>query len=416
MYAAYERVFTRCGLSFRAVEAQAGEIGGDVNHEFMAPTAIGEDLFVYAPDGTYAANLEAAYCRRPEPVEPGTEPLTRVHTPGVPGVDDLAVHLGIPTSRILKCVLYKLPGKLPAAGAEGRSDSDRRGEGRTDGRGDVVAVLVPGDRDVNEYKLATVLGAPPALLDTADFAANPQLVRGYVGPAGLAPHVSRIVADHHVAAGRDWCTGANDVDYHVTGCNLGRDFTPDEFADVTNVQSGDPSPDGSGPLAIERSVEVGHIFQLGTKYSQALDARYLDANGKDAPMVMGCYGIGVSRILSVVIEQHHDDNGVRWPANLAPYDVEVVPLGKNVDVEAVTAVAAALDAEGLDVLIDDRSGSAGVKFADADLIGCSVQVIAGRRLAEGVVEVRTRDRATTLDVDVADLPKIVQRLLGDTGQ
>ncbi|MCM3920651.1 His/Gly/Thr/Pro-type tRNA ligase C-terminal domain-containing protein [Frankia sp. AiPs1] len=178
------------------------------------------------------------------------------------------------------------------------------------------------------------------------------------------------------------------------------------------MRAGDASPDGSGPLAIDRSVEVGHIFQLGTKYSQPLEARYLDTNGKDVAMMMGCYGIGISRILSVAIEQHHhDDNGILWPAELAPYDVEVIPLGKNVDPEAVTSVAATLQAEGLDVLVDDRPGSAGVKFADADLIGCPVQVIAGRRLAEGVVEVRTRDRSTTLDVDIADLPKAVQRLL-----
>ncbi|MCK9923337.1 proline--tRNA ligase [Frankia sp. AgPm24] len=393
MYAAYERVFTRCGLRFRAVEAQAGEIGGDVNHEFMAPTEVGEDLFVYAPDGTYAANLEAAVSQRPEPVEPGSQPWARVHTPGVPGVDDLSAHLGVPASQILKCVLYKLPA------VEGE-DAVR-----------VVAVLVPGDREVNEIKLAKVVGAAPSLLDATDFAAQPALVRGYVGPVGLGTHVHRIIADHHVAAGRDWVTGANEVDYHATGCNLGRDFTADEFADVTNVRAGDPSPDGSGPLAIDRSVEVGHIFQLGTKYSQPLEARYLDSNGKDVAMVMGCYGIGISRILSVVIEQHHDDNGILWPAELAPYDVEVIPLGKNVDPEAVTGVAATLEAEGLDVLVDDRPGSAGVKFADADLIGCPVQVIAGRRLSEGVVEVRTRDRSTTLDVDIADLPKTVQRLL-----
>nr|WP_283234707.1 His/Gly/Thr/Pro-type tRNA ligase C-terminal domain-containing protein [Candidatus Protofrankia californiensis] len=167
---------------------------------------------------------------------------------------------------------------------------------------------------------------------------------------------------------------------------------------------------------MDRSVEVGHIFQLGTRYSQALDARYLDANGKDAPMVMGCYGIGISRILSVVIEQHHDDSGIRWPAGLAPYDVEVVPLGKNIDAEAVDAVASALEAEGLDVLVDDRPGSAGVKFADADLIGCPVQVVAGRRLTEGAVEVRTRDRSTVLEVDITDLTKTVQQLLTRPGQ
>ncbi|KDA40610.1 proline--tRNA ligase [Frankia sp. B2] len=392
MYDAYERVFTRCGLRFRAVEAQAGEIGGDVNHEFMAPSEIGEDLFVYAPDGSYAANMEAASSQRPVEVEPGTQPLQRVHTPGVPGVEELAAHLDIPAARILKCVLYKIP---------------RSG----DERAQIVAALCPGDREINEYKLTTVLGAAPTLLDENDFAASPGLVRGYVGPQGLSPHVSRIVADHHVAAGRDWCTGANEIDYHVTGCNRGRDFEPDEYADVTNVRPGDPSPDGTGPLAVERSVEVGHIFQLGTKYSVPLGATFLDDNGRDAPMVMGCYGIGISRILSVVIEQHHDENGVVWPAALAPYDVEVIPLGRKIDWDVVRSVAGPLEAEGLDILVDDRLGSsAGVKFADADLIGCPVQVVIGRRAAEGIVEVRARDRSVVTEVDITDLPKTVERL------
>ncbi len=392
MYDAYVRVFTRCGLRFRAVEAQAGEIGGDVNHEFMAPSEIGEDLFVYAPKGSYAANMEAASSQRPAEVAAGTDPLQRIHTPGVPGVQEVAAHLGIPTSQILKCVLYKVP---------------RAGDGGIQ----VVAVLCPGNREINEYKLGKVLGAAPTLLEAADFAANPGLIRGYVGPQGLTPYVSRIVADHHVAAGRDWCTGANEVDYHVTGCNRGRDFAPDEYADVTNVRPGDPSPDGTGPLAVDRSVEIGHIFQLGTKYSVPLEARFLDGTGKDAPMVMGCYGIGISRILSVVIEQHHDENGIVWPAALAPYDVEVIPLGRKVDWDVVNSVAGSLEAEGLDVLVDDRQGSsAGVKFADADLIGCPVQVVIGRRAAEGVVEVRTRDRSVVTEIDIADLPKTVEQL------
>ncbi|WP_239307901.1 proline--tRNA ligase [Frankia sp. Cj3] len=392
MYNAYERVFTRCGLRFRAVEAQAGEIGGDVNHEFMAPSEIGEDLFVYAPNGSYAANMEAAYGQRPIAVEPGTQPLQRLHTPGVPGVEELAAHLDLPASRILKCVLYKIP----------------RSGGEQD---QIIAVLCPGDREINEYKLTAILGAAPVLLGESDFAANPGLVRGYVGPQGLAAHVSRIVADHHVAAGRDWCTGANEVDYHVAGCNQGRDFEPDEYADVTNVRSGDPSPDGTGPLAVERSVEIGHIFQLGTRYSVPLAATFLDDNGKDAPMVMGCYGIGISRILSVVIEQHHDENGIVWPAALAPYDVEVIPLGRKIDEEIVNSVAGPLVAEGLEVLVDDRTGnSAGVKFADADLLGCPVQIVIGRRAAEGIVEIRTRDRSVVTEVEITDLPKTVEHL------
>ncbi len=197
----------------------------------------------------------------------------------------------------------------------------------------------------------------------------------------------------------------------MAGCNQGRDFEPDEYADVTNVRSGDPSPDGTGPLAVERSVEIGHIFQLGTRYSVPLAATFLDDNGKDAPMVMGCYGIGISRILSVVIEQHHDENGIVWPAALAPYDVEVIPLGRKIDEEIVSSVAGPLVAEGLEVLVDDRTGnSAGVKFADADLLGCPVQIVIGRRAAEGIVEIRTRDRSVVTEVEITDLPKTVEHL------
>ncbi|OHV44213.1 proline--tRNA ligase [Pseudofrankia sp. BMG5.36] len=390
MYDAYERVFARCGLRFRAVEAQAGEIGGDVNHEFMAPTEVGEDLVVYAPAGTYAANLEAATCARPAPVESGTRPLLRAHTPGARSVDEVAGFLGIPASQILKCLLYKIPD---GAGTE------------------VVAALCPGDREVNEHKLARVLGAVPVLLDAADFAAHPALVRGHVGPVGLAPHVARIVADHHVTTGRDWCAGANEPDHHLTGCNHGRDFEPDEWADIVDVRAGDPSPDGSGPLAVERAVEIGHIFQLGTRYTVPLEATFLDAAGNDLPMVMGCYGIGISRLLSVVVEQHHDEHGIVWPASLAPYDVAVIPLGRKVDPTVVQAVTDALAEAGLDVLVDDRpGGSAGVRFADADLIGCPYQVIVGRRAAEGIVELRSRDRSVVTETLVDDLVTALARL------
>jgi prolyl-tRNA synthetase len=390
MRGAYERVFTRCGLRFRAVEAQSGEIGGDRSHEYMAPTDIGEDLVAYAPGGTYAANLEAASSARPEPVAPGTAPLIRVHTPGARTVDEVATLLAIPTSQVLKTMLFKVPG-----------------EGGTR----VVAVLCPGDREVHELKLARLLAAAPALLDEADFAAHPGLVRGYVGPAGLAARVDRIIADHHVAAGRDWCVGANEADHHLTGCNVGRDFAPDEYADLTTVRAGDPSPDGTGPLVLERAVEIGHIFQLGTKYTVPLGATYLDAAGAERPMVMGCYGIGISRLVSVVIEQHHDERGIVWPAQLAPYDVQVISLGRRVDERLVASVADTLVAAGLEVLVDDRAaGSAGVRFADADLIGCPFQVVLGRRAAEGVAELRTRDRAVVAEVAVEDLPKEIARL------
>jgi prolyl-tRNA synthetase len=389
MRRAYENVFARCGARFRAVQAQAGEIGGDVNHEFMAPTEIGEDLVVHSPGGSYAANLQVAAGRPPTPARPGTAPLTRLRTPGVTTVADVSAHLGVPAAAILKTMLYAAP---------------RRGGGGEE----VVAVVVPGDREVNEHKLAALLGATPTPLDGAGFATRPRLARGYVGPAGLAGHVDRLIADRHVAAGRDWVAGANEPDHHVTGCNLGRDFTPDELADVTNARAGDEAPDGSGPLALERAVEIGHIFQLGTRYTEPLGGRYLDAAGVARPLVMGCYGIGVSRLVSVVAEQHHDEAGIRWPAAIAPYDVEVVPLGATTD--AAAAIGAETAATGLDVLLDDRPVSAGVKFADADLIGCPARVVVGRRLAAGIVEVSARDRSVTLEVSPAEVPTALRRL------
>jgi prolyl-tRNA synthetase len=383
MYAAYERVFARCGLRFRAVDAQAGEMGGGLNQEFMAPTEIGEDLVAYAPAGSYAANLETASAARPAIVGPGVEPLRMVHTPGAQSVDEVAAVLGRTPGHILKCLLYK----VPSAG------------------GEVVAVLCPGDREVNELKLARVLGGAPVLLDSTDFTAHPGLVRGYVGPHGLAPLVARIIADFSVVAGRDWAIGANEPGYHLTGANLGRDFEPHLFADVVTVRAGDPSPDGSGPLAVERAVEIGHIFQLGTRYSAPLGATFLDAAGVERPVQMGCYGIGISRLMSVAIEQHHDEHGIRWPAELAPYDAQVIPLGRRIDEELVRSLAAALSAAGLEVLVDDRAGaSAGVKFADADLIGCPFQVVLGRRAAEGIAELRTRDRSVATEVPLTDLP------------
>jgi prolyl-tRNA synthetase len=387
MYDAYTRVFTRCGLTFRAVEAQAGEIGGDVNHEFMAVAAIGEDDFVWCTHCDYAANVEAARRRAPAPVaDPaGASDVTareRVHTPDLPGIAVVAAHLDVAPADLLKCIAFAVDGELGLA-------------------------LVPGDREVNPFALAQALAPRTVrLLDDDDFAARPDVHRGYLGPdlAGA----SLVVADPLVAASAEWVTGANEVDHHVRHAVLGRDFRVDLWADLVSVVSGDPCPRCGAALSVDRGIEVGHVFQLGTKYAEALDATYTDDAGADHPMAMGCYGIGVSRIVTAVVEEHHDEHGIVWPDALAPFAVHLVALpGKGDAAEEVRAAADALygglRAAGVAVLYDDRDASPGVKFADADLLGMPWRVTVGAKgLARGVVERRRRATGDQDELAVAD--------------
>jgi prolyl-tRNA synthetase len=376
MYDAYARVFTRCGLEWRAVEAQTGEIGGDTSHEFMAVAAVGEDTFVWCPNCEYAANVEAA--RRKAPTRPdGTvdaPEMTEIDTPNLPGIAVVARHLDVPESSLLKCIVFETDG----------DDGPRLG-----------AALVPGDRDVNEYALARAV-APGAvrLLDDDDFTRRPELPRGYLGPHH--PAIDLVVADPSVAAPHAWVTGANTTDRHVRDAVCGRDFTVDVWADLVTVTPGDPCPRCGSALAVDHGIEVGHVFQIGTKYSEALDANYQDESGEQHPMVMGCYGIGVSRIVAAVAEEHHDDRGLTWPATLAPFGVQIVALpGRGDTAEQVTGIANRLyddlTGAGVEVLYDDRDASPGVKFADADLVGIPVRLTVGAKgVARGVIERRLR--------------------------
>ncbi|HWC31650.1 MAG TPA: proline--tRNA ligase, partial [Actinomycetota bacterium] len=368
MVDAYNRVFTRCGLDFRMVEADPGLIGGDVNHEFMAPSPIGEDLFVRCTDCDYAANVEAATCRPlvDAPVE-DAPPVEEVSTPGRATIESVAELLGVPHERVLKCLLYRL-------GA------------------DVVAVLVPGNRDVNDGKLRRLFAPREVeMLTDADFE-EAGLAKGYVGPQGLEG--IEIVADPTVREHRSWVAGANRRDAHTTGVTLGRDFDVDRWEDVAGVLPGDRCPRcDTGTLEIDRAIEVGHTFQLGTRYSEPLKATFVDEDGIERPFVMGCYGIGVSRIVASVAEQHHDEAGLAWPRALAPFEVLVVPT--NMDrgdvVDAAERIYEELRARDTEVALDDRAASAGVKFADADLVGYPLQVVVGARgLERGVVEVKVR--------------------------
>ncbi len=375
MYDAYCRVFDRCGLTYQPVEAESGAIGGEVNHEFMVASAIGEDFYVRCPKGDYAANTEAAVAGDrwvDKPVPP--EALAEHHTPERPGIDLVVEHFRTALGReldaagMLKCIALV----------------------DTESGGTPVIVLVPGDREVRVPG-----GMRP--FDDADFAAHPALLKGYIGPMGLQAEGVRVLADKTVKSPQTWVTGANKADHHVSGATLDRDFQVDAWGNFATVTAGDPCPRCGAPVELVRSVEAGHTFQLGLTYSLKIPgATFLDEDGKEQPFWMGCYGIGISRLPAVVAEEHHDEAGLVWPASIAPFAVHLLSLGanRNADVaDAADRIYADLTAAGVDVLYDDRDASGGVKFADADLLGMPTQLLVGAKgLAKGIVE--RKDRRT----------------------
>jgi prolyl-tRNA synthetase len=368
MYRAYERVFDRCRLDYVVVEADPGTIGGGVNHEFMAIADVGEDIFVRCANGDYLADTEAATPRPPDALEdPDLEPLVGVPTPGAATIDAVAAQLGVDPSRTLKCMLFEVAGAT-------------------------VAVLLPGDREVNERKLGR-LYFPNVVrrFKDEDFAAR-GFAKGFVGPQGLGDD-AKVLADHSVRGGANWVTGANEVDVHVTGANVGRDFRVDEYEDLVEIREGDACPKDGGELRLDRSIVVGHIFQLGTSYSEPLQARFADEDGTERPYQMGCYGIGITRIMAAAAEQYHDDDGLRWPKVMAPFEVAVI-LANHDDpfvVSEAGRIYEELARRGIEVVLDDREERAGVKFADADLVGYPVQVVVGKKgLAAGNADLKLR--------------------------
>jgi prolyl-tRNA synthetase len=394
MYDAYTRVFERCGLTFRAVEAQSGEIGGDVNHEFMAVAAVGEDDFVWCRNCDYAANVEAATRGAPQADVPAVVPaMEEVHTPDMPGIALVANFLGVEPSQMVKCIAFDVDGDLGLA-------------------------LVPGDDEVNEHALSRALSPRSVrLFGDDDFAAHPDLPKGYIGPHNVSATV--VVADEVlVSRPGPWVTGANRVDYHVRNALLGRDFKVDKFAPLAAIATGDPCPRCGAELSVDRGIEVGHVFQLGTKYAEALGALYTDESGDNHPMVMGCYGIGVSRVIAAVAEEHHDEHGLAWPRALAPFDVHVIALRGRGDaaasvVEAAEQLCGALESSGLQVLYDDRDASPGVKFADADLLGMPVQLVVGAKgVGRGVVEVKVRATGDRDELPLHDTTAIAAAVMG----
>jgi prolyl-tRNA synthetase len=371
MYDAYVRIFTRTGLRFRAVRADSGAIGGDVSQEFHVLASSGEDAIVFSDGDDYAANLEAAVAMAPtESRAAPSQPMTKVSTPGAKTIEDLTKFLKVPAGKTIKTLLVD--------GAE---------------ENEIVALVVRGDHELNAIKAQKLPGvANPLRMASADrIARSSDAVIGYIGPVGFK---GKVYVDHSALALADFVAGANEKDMHYTGVNWDRDVQGMIAADIRNVVEGDPSPTGHGHLKITRGIEVGHIFQLGQKYSDPMKGVVLDESGKEVKLYMGCYGIGVTRIVAAAIEQNHDERGIIWPEPIAPFQVVLVPMGMQKS-ERVREVAdrlyAELTAAGIEVLYDDRDARPGVKFADAELLGIPHRLVVGERgLEAGKLEYRGR--------------------------
>jgi len=390
MFETYTRIFERCGLAFRAVEAGSGAIGGSQTHEFQVLAASGEDAIVSCARCGYAANVEKAATRPlPVPDLPGG-PLERVATPGRRTVDEVSAFLGVPPERFVKTLIYQTPG------------------------GAAVAVLVRGDHEASETKIQAALGG-----DLVRLADEETVVRITGAPVGFAGPVGRdltILCDHSLRGIRGAVTGANRADEHLVGVDQQRDFPAVRFADLRQARGGDPCPRcEDGHFVEHRGIEVGQVFYLGTKYSEAMGARFLGPDGRERPIEMGCYGIGITRTVAAAIEQHHDAAGIVWPAPLAPYGALVVPVnvGDPRLRETAERVAAACEAAGVDTLLDDRDERPGVKFKDADLLGFPVRVTVGPRgLERGCVEIKPRAERDGVEVPVSEAASRVAALVG----
>ncbi|OGR23950.1 MAG: proline--tRNA ligase [Desulfuromonadales bacterium GWD2_54_10] len=392
MYQAYMRIFQRCGLNFRAVEADTGSIGGSSSHEFMVLAESGEDAIVSCNECRYAANVEKAESRPFDPVSVVEQlPLQKTPTPDMKTIADVAAFLGLTTDRTIKTLVY------------------------TSGTGDHVMALLRGDHELNEIKLKNSLG-----WDEIQMASEEQIMGitgspiGFLGPLGLKEKVP-VIADLAVEALVNVVIGANEKDMHYTNANPGLDFSADRFVDIRNVEAGDPCPRcDQGKLEMWRGIEVGHVFKLGTKYSKSLNATYLDADGKEQIIFMGCYGIGIGRTVAAAIEQNHDENGIIFPLPIAPFHCSVVALNtkdKGVMAEA-EEIYFKLEKKGVDVLFDDRDERPGVKFKDNDLIGIPLRIVVGSKgLAEGKVEIKIRKTGEVLLMPIEDAIDHVQQLV-----
>jgi prolyl-tRNA synthetase len=404
MAKAYRAAFDRFGLRYRAVAADSGAIGGDLSEEFQVIAATGEDAIIYCPTSDYAANIEKAEALAPQGARAAaSKPLVKTPTPGKSVCADVAALLQVPLQTTVKSLVLA---------------TDEVDEGGAIIKSQVWLLLLRGDHDMNEVKV----GKLPGFEKGYRFATEAEIVEhfgakpGYLGPLNLKKPV-RVVADREVAVMADWISGANEADFHITGINWGRDLPePELVADLRNVVEGDPSPDGKGVLAIERGIEIGHIFYLGTKYSKAMNATFLDEGGKPQFFEMGCYGIGITRLPAAAIEQNHDEKGIIWPAAIAPFEAVIVPMGytkSEMVKEAADKLYVELQAAGVDVILDDRDERPGSMFADWELIGVPHRLVVGERgLKEGKLEYKARTDAEATMLDAGSVVAHVQGLLG----
>jgi prolyl-tRNA synthetase len=392
MHTAYSNVFTRLGLTFRAVDADTGSIGGSASHEFQVLADNGEDLIFYSDQSDYAANIEKASYYFPAPVTEGQIQQSRmqlVDTPNVKTIQDVVNYLDLPIEKTIKTLLV-----------EGNET-------------EAVALVLRGDHILNELKAEkhALVKSPLTFIEEDKANALTNSVFGSLGPVELE---LPILVDHSAAALEDFCCGANQIEKHLTNCNWHIDAKWTELADLRNVVEGDISPDGKGHLSSARGIEVGHIFQLGTKYSQAMNASVLNDQGKAVPIEMGCYGLGISRVVAAAIEQHHDENGIIWPKPLAPFDITLLPMNmhKSEKVKAFTEeLYQKLTAQGFDVLLDDRNERAGVMFADSDLIGIPHRIVIGEKsLNNEMVEYKSRKTNEKKDIPLSELDSFISEL------
>ncbi|KOY78011.1 Proline--tRNA ligase [Apilactobacillus kunkeei] len=388
---AYRKIFDQVGLDYRTIIGDGGAMGGSDSIEFSAPAAVGEDTIVYSDDSEYAANLEMAKSMYvPEKSNETQKELEKISTPNVKSIEDDVKLLDTDASNVIKSVLF-IADEKP------------------------VMVLVRGDHEVNDVKVKGQLGA--SFLDLANDEQIKEFTntsRGYVGPFNLDESVT-VLADNYVKDMTNAFVGANEDGYHFANVNPERDFESVTYGDFREVEEGEISPDGSGVLKFTRGIEIAHIFKLGTRYSKDLDANVLDENGRQKPVVMGCYGIGISRLLTAIAEQQADDNGLIWPKSISPFDIHLIPVNTKDETQVSVAdgIEKELKDEGFDVLTDDRKERAGVKFADSDLIGLPIRVTVGKKASEGIVEIKIRKTGETVEVKQEEVVNTVKILLKD---